>query len=167
MSNEIYLRHVEEADLPLFFEQQLDAEANYMAAFTAKDPADREAFDAKWVKILADGSIQIRTILYGKQVAGHIVCHGWFGVPEVSYWLGKEYWGRGIATTALRLFLEVVQERPLYARAVKDNRSSIRVLKKCGFTAYGEDKGFAHSRGQEVEEVLLWLEEEEGKTINI
>ena len=105
MSSDVRLRDVREADLGVFFEQQLDAEANFMAAFTAKDPADREAFDAKWGKILADEAIRIRAILYGEQVAGHIVSHGWFGEPEVSYWLGKEFWGRGIATAALGLFL--------------------------------------------------------------
>ena len=159
MTNDIYLRDVIEADLPIFFEQQLDPEANRMAAFTAKDPTDREPFMVKWGKILADERIRIKTILYGEQVAGHIVSHGWFGEPEVSYWLGKEYWGRGIATAALMQFLEVVQMRPLYARAVKDNIASIRVLEKCGFTACGEDRGFANARGEEVEEIIFRLEQ--------
>jgi RimJ/RimL family protein N-acetyltransferase len=89
------LRDVREDDLDIFFEQQLDPEATYMAAFTAKDPADREAFNAHWSKILGDESITIQTILYRGQVAGHILSHAWFGDPEVSYWLGKEFWGVG------------------------------------------------------------------------
>ena len=157
MPNDIQLRDVTEADLPIFFQQQLEPEANYMAAFTAKDPTDRETFDAKWTKILADETIVIKTILYAGQVAGHIVSHAWFGDPEISYWIGKVYWSRGIASAALAMFLDVVQTRPLYARAVQDNAASIRVLQKCDFTICGEDRGFANARGEEVEEVILRL----------
>ena len=159
MSSDVRLWDVREADLGVFFEQQLDAEANFMAAFTAKDPADREAFDAKWGKILADEAIRLKTILAAEHVAGHIVSHDWFGEPQVSYWLGKEFWGRGIATAALGLFLDVVEIRPLYARAAKDNVASIRVLEKCGFTIRAEDRGFANARGEEVDEVILRLED--------
>jgi len=158
MANDVQLRDVSEADLAIFFEQQLDPEANFMAAFTAKDPTDREAFDAKWGKILADERITLKTVLYDGQVAGHIVSHGWFGEPEVSYWLGREFWGKGIATAALGQFLELVETRPLYARAVTDNLASIRVLEKCGFRVCGEDRGFANARGGEVDEVVLRLE---------
>jgi RimJ/RimL family protein N-acetyltransferase len=157
MRNDIRLREVREADLAIFFEQQVDPEANSMAAFTAKDPTDRVAFRAKWEKILADEAIILRTILHGKQVAGHIVCHGWFGEPEVSYWLGKEFWGQGIASVALAQFLDVVAIRPLYARTAKDNAASIRVLEKCGFKVRGEDRGFANARGEMVDEVILRL----------
>ena len=85
-------------DLPIFFGQQLDQEANYMAAFTAKDPSDRQAFDVHWEKVLADKGITIRTILFDGQVAGSVLCHAWGGEPEISYWLGKEFWNKGIAT---------------------------------------------------------------------
>ncbi|GAB4579398.1 MAG: hypothetical protein Fur0022_21360 [Anaerolineales bacterium] len=67
------------------------------------------------------------------------------------------FWGKGIATEALPLFLEIQTVRPLYARAVKDNFGSIRVLEKCGFVKIGEDKGFANARGMEVEEVVMEL----------
>jgi RimJ/RimL family protein N-acetyltransferase len=159
LTDDIRLREVGEADLAIFFEQQVDPEANRMAAFTAKDPADRVAFTAKWEKILADEAIILRTILYGDQVAGHIVCHGWFGEPEVSYWLGKEFWSRGIASAALAQFMDVVEIRPLYAQAAKDNVASIRVLEKCGFAVCSEDRGFANARGEEVDEVILRLED--------
>ena len=154
-AGKILLRDVEEDDLPLFFAHQLDPEANYLAAFTAKDPTDRDAFIAHWAKILADENITIRTIMFAGQVAGHIVSHSWFGDPEISYWIGKEYWGQGIATQALSEFLNLVKIRPLYARVVKDNLASFRVLEKCGFIMDGEDKGFANARGQEVEEFIL------------
>ncbi len=43
---DIVLRDVTMGDIPIFFEQQLDSEANQMAAFTVKNPADWEAFIA-------------------------------------------------------------------------------------------------------------------------
>ena len=150
------LRPVVDTDLPIFFEQQLDPEANWMAAFTAKDPTDRTAFDTHWGKILADPGITIRTILVDGQVAGSVLCHAWGGEPELSYWLGKEYWGRGIATQALAMFLEVVHERPVYARVARDNIASIRVLEKNSFEQSGEGKWFSNARGMEVDE-LVWV----------
>lgn len=152
------LREVVAADLPIFFAQQLDPEANIMAAFTAKDPADRAAFDAHWRKILANEAIVKKTILFEGQVAGHITHFQQFGDPAVSYWIGKDYWGKGIATQALRAFLEVITVRPLFARAVKDNLGSIRVLEKCGFVIFDEDTGFSEARGVEVEEYILRLD---------
>jgi RimJ/RimL family protein N-acetyltransferase len=80
------------------------------------------------------------------------------GKPEVTYWIGKEYWGRGLATQALTHFLSLVTIRPLYAAAAKDNIGSLRVLQKCGFTIVGYGKGFANARGAEIEEVMLKLE---------
>ena len=157
MTIDILLRDVTEGDLQIFFEQQLDPVANYMAAFTAKDPADREAFAAHWAKILGDKIIKIKTILFEGHVAGYVLSHGWYGKPEVSYWIGKEHWGKGIATQALSGFLDLQEVRPLYAWVAKDNVASLRVLKKCGFTIVGHGKGFANARGEEIEEVNLKL----------
>jgi RimJ/RimL family protein N-acetyltransferase len=153
----ISVRKIITSDLEIFFKQQLDAEANQMAAFTAKDPSDRQAFDEKWEKILADESITIRAVLFDGKVAGHVVCHSWFGDPEVSYWIGREYWGKGIATKALKLLLDELDERPLLARVAKDNIGSIRVLEKCGFVVSGSDKGFSNARSKEIEELIYKL----------
>ena len=151
---EVYLRGVREDDLETFFEQMQDREANYMAAFTAKDPTDREAFTAHWAKIREDEGITLRTIVFDGKIAGHIVCHGWFGNPEISYWIGKEYWGQGVATRALEEFTVILHQRPLYARVAKDNIASIRVLEKVGFKLSGDDTGFANARGEEIEESI-------------
>ena len=151
------LREISADDLPIFFEYELDEDARWMAAFTSKDPADRVAFMAHWAKVLADPGVTIRTILVDDEVAGSVLVHGWFGEPEVSYWIGRAYWGRGVASRALALFLDEVPTRPLMARVAKDNLASLRVLEKCGFTRYGTDKGFANARGQEVEEIILRL----------
>jgi RimJ/RimL family protein N-acetyltransferase len=153
----VRLRDTVEADLSIFFEHQLDPVANHMAAFIVEDPSDRAAFDARWARILADDSITKKTVLVDGQVAGHVTGFEQFGKPSVGYWLGREFWGRGIATRALAEFLTLVETRPLYARAASDNIGSIRVLEKCGFTITGTDRGFAHARGAEIEEVILIL----------
>lgn len=158
MKNDLYLRDVIPNDLPIFFEHQKDPDANYMAAFTSRDPSDREAFMAHWSKILASPTVIVKTILYDGQVAGSVLSYEESGKAEVSYWIGKEFWGKGIATWALSEFLAHVNKtRPIYARSAKDNAGSLRVLEKCGFTITGEDKGFANARGQEVEEFVLTL----------
>ena len=161
MTSDLLLRDVIEDDLPIFFEQQLDSDANYLAAFTAKNPADRDAFTSHWHKILGDDTTTNKTILFAGQVVGHIARFERLGKPEVSYWIGKEYWGKGLATKALSEFLSQVKERPVYARAAKDNTASLRVLEKCGFEISGQDKGFSHARGKEVEEFILELRGEE------
>jgi RimJ/RimL family protein N-acetyltransferase len=158
MSNELLLRNVVNDDLPIFFDNQLDHEANYMAAFTAKDPTNQEAFMAHWHRILAEETNIIQTIICNGQVAGSVSSYLDEGKPEVTYWLGKKYWGQGIATWALREFLaQHNKNRPIYARVAKDNLGSRRVLEKCGFIIIGELKGFANARGQEIEEFLLEL----------
>jgi RimJ/RimL family protein N-acetyltransferase len=155
----VSLREVEEGDLPIFFEQQLDPEANHMAAFTVKDPTDQQGFSARWNRILNNETISVKTVLYHGAVAGSVLTFEQFGETEISYWIGKEYWGKGIATQALSRFLETIKLRPLYARAVKDNFASLRVLDKCGFKKIGEDKGFANARGEVVEEYILKLDD--------
>ena len=158
MHNKCFLRAVIDSDLPIFFAQQLDPDANYMTAFTAKDPSNREAFDAHWDKIRAEPTILIRTILCDGQVAGSVLSYEEDGRPEVSYGLGREFWGKGIATWALGEFLrEVNLKRPMYARVAKDNLGSRRVLEKCGFAVIGEERGYANARGMEIEELLLEL----------
>jgi RimJ/RimL family protein N-acetyltransferase len=81
------------------------------------------------------------------------------GERQVTYWIGREYWGRGAATAELREVLDAVRDRPLHARAAADNGGSIRVLEKCGFVVTGNDRGFANARGEEIDEVLLTLSE--------
>ena len=160
MKNELLLRDVLPDDLPIFFEQQLNQEANTMAAFTSKDPTDQEAFMVHWRKNLGNDTCIIKTILFNGQVAGSVSSYEDEGKPEVTYWLGKEYWGKGIATSALTEFLTHHNKtRPIYARVAKDNLGSRRVLEKCGFAIIGESKGFANARGQEIEEFLLELVE--------
>lgn len=154
----ITLREVEASDLETFFRQQLDPEANRMAAFVGENPQDRGAFDAHWAKILHAPRITNRTIVADGQIAGHIACFPQGEDMEVTYWLGREFWGRGIATRALEAMLRLVTDRPMVARAATDNVASLRVLEKCGFKIVGQNKDFAHGRREETEEYILRLD---------
>ena len=154
----ITLREVEPSDLETFFEHQLDPEAIRMAAFVYRDPKDKVAFDAHWDKILSSSKNINRTIVADGQVAGHIACFPQGENLEVTYWLGKEFWGKGLATQALDRMLHLVVARPIFGRAASDNIGSIRVLQKCGFKIIGKDKGFANGRGEDTEECILRLD---------
>jgi RimJ/RimL family protein N-acetyltransferase len=156
---DVRLREVIESDLPVFFEQQQDDVANHMAAFTSKDPSDRDAFDDRWRRIFADATLVKRTILHREEVVGNVACHRWFGEPEIAYGVARPHWGKGIATEALSMFLEEVSERPLFARVAVDNLGSIRVLEKCGFRLIGHERGFADARGEEIDEAVYRLGE--------
>ena len=126
----IFIRPVVDSDLPAFYLHQADAEAARMADFPSRDET---AFYAHWRKIMADPLTILRTIQYDGQVVGNVVSFVMEGNREVGYWLGCEFWGKGIASAALRLFLMEVTERPLYGVAANSNPASMRVLEKCGF----------------------------------
>jgi RimJ/RimL family protein N-acetyltransferase len=147
------LRAVTAADLPILYEFQLDPEATAMAAFPSRD---HDAFMAHSAKIMADASTVYHVILADGQVAGSLVSWEMEGEREVGYWLGREFWGKGIATEALRQFLGVVTTRPLFAHVAKHNIGSRRVLEKCGFTVIGDDKYF-NIGNEEVDEFVLRL----------
>ena len=91
----ITIRNVETSDISIFFEQQLDLEANRMAAFVRDDPHDRAAFDVHWKRIMDSTGIVKKTILRGEEVAGHISCYPQEGELEVTYWLAKKALGQG------------------------------------------------------------------------
>jgi RimJ/RimL family protein N-acetyltransferase len=154
----ITLRNVETSDISIFFEQQLDPEAIRIAAFVRANRRDRAVFDAHWKRIMNSAGIVNKTILRGEEVVGHVSCYPQEGELEVSYWLGKKHWGKGLATAALKKLLQEISHRPIFARAAKDNVGSVRVLRKCDFKIIGEDKGFAEGRGEETEEYIFRLD---------
>ena len=141
------LRDVVEADLEAFFEHQREPEANEMAIFPARD---RETFDAHWRRILADDSVFKKTIVHEGEPAGNIGCWQQDGQRLVGYWVGRDFWGKGLATRAVAELVEEVADRPLHAWVATSNVGSIRVLEKCGFVQVG-------SRTTDVEELLFEL----------
>ena len=153
------LRELRDEDLAVLFDQWADPVAAHMAAFTAPDHMDREAFERRWSRLRADETVINRVILVEDEVVGTIGSWGDAGEREVTYWIGRSYWGKGIATCALTAFLTVDASRPLHARIAHDNVGSRRVLEKCGFRAVGTEHGFAEARSREIEEIVLRLEE--------
>jgi RimJ/RimL family protein N-acetyltransferase len=130
------LRPVEAGDLDAFFEHQSDRDAASLAAVPSRE---RPAFNAHWAGILADPEITIRTIADDGAVAGYVFTFISGGERVVGYWLGREHWGRGLATQALRAFLPLVGERPLRATVAPANQASVRVLEKNGFRLLREE----------------------------
>ena len=133
----ITLRSVLPSDLPILFQQQLDPEAVAMSAYPAKD---RGEFMRHWEGILKNKNVTPQTIVYKEKVAGHIICwkEGKYE-QRIGYWIGKEFWRRGIASTAVAEMLVLVKIRPLFAEVANHNLASQKVLQKNGFTIH--DKG--------------------------
>lgn len=156
-NNNITLTETEKDDLNSFFQFQLDKEANYLAAFTSKDPNDKTAYIEKFTKHLNDPTINMRTIKANDEIAGSIAKFVLENEAEITYWIDKKFWGQGIATAALKDFLKIEQIRPIYARVAFDNYGSQKVLEKCGFVKTGKDKGFANARQTEIEEFIYKL----------
>ncbi|MFN7966027.1 MAG: GNAT family N-acetyltransferase [Acidobacteriota bacterium] len=149
------LRPVIESDLPIFFEHQRDPIAVEMCVFTSRD---WPAFVEHWTKrIMAAPTGVARTILIDGQVAGNAVTFDMFSDREIGYWIGREYWGRGLATYAVSELLKLDPIRPIYAHVAKHNAGSLRVLQKCGFMHHGVEQGPPNARGECVEEFVLVL----------
>jgi RimJ/RimL family protein N-acetyltransferase len=148
------LRDVTEADLPIFFEFERDPVANEMAAFPARD---REAFMQHWTaNILGNDTGRNRTILLDDVVVGNILSWEQSGDRRVGYWIGREYWGRGVASRALAIFLVEVDERPLHAYVAAHNAGSIRVLEKSGFRIVRAETN--EEPGVRIDELLFRLD---------
>jgi RimJ/RimL family protein N-acetyltransferase len=155
---DVSLRPVEDGDLDTILQQVTDPESIRMAAFTAEDQTDRGAFLNRMSRLRADTSVSHRVIDVDGAIAGTI---GSFRIDdelEVTYWVGRTHWGKGIASAALQLLLAETAERPVYARAASDNVASLRVLEKAGFRRVAVNRDFARGRGEEIEETILRLD---------
>lgn len=128
----ITLRLTRESDLETLYEHQSDPIARAMAVFGGRD---RESFMAHWLKIQLDDEALARTVVLDGSVAGNVMSWSRDGKRYVGYWIGREFWGLGLATAGLRALCAEILERPLYALVVDANSGSKRVLEKSGFVA--------------------------------
>lgn len=151
---DVRLRDIRPDDLPTLFAQQDDPAACQMAACPSRD---WPAFQAHWQRVLSTPSLVTRAIEADGQLAGNIVSFELDGERAVGYWLGCDYWGRGVASAALAAFLPLLPERPLHAHVAKHNIGSRRVLEKCGFTIVGENPAPPAAPGGAVDEWVLIL----------
>lgn len=151
----IALRLITDADLDALFDQERDPEAVRMAAFTRDDPDDRSAFDAHMARVRSAPGITMRAVTCDGQLVGSCAAFPVEGDTEVTYWIDRAAWGRGIASRALELLLDLVPVRPLHARAASGNAGSLRVLQKAGFKVIGTEVSFASARNAAIEETIL------------
>ncbi|HEX4526114.1 MAG TPA: GNAT family N-acetyltransferase [Gaiellaceae bacterium] len=154
----VSLRPLEDRDLDPIYRQVTDPESIRMAAFTPENQADRRAFLNRMSRLQADTSVTHLVIEVDGAPAGTIGSFHLDDQLEVTYWVDRAQWGKGIASAALELLLAETAERPVYGRAASDNVGSLRVLEKAGFRRVGVNRGFAHGRGEEIEETILRLD---------
>lgn len=154
---DVALRPIEDSDLDALFDQMRDPESVRMAAFTAKDPDDRAAFDAHMAKVRAAPDVTMRAVVHRDRLVGHIASFVQDGDTEITYWIDRSVWGQGIAGQALALLLDTVATRPLHARAASDNLGSLKVLQRAGFTVIGTEVSYANARDADIEETILRL----------
>jgi len=153
----VTLRPIEQVDLPVFFEHQQHKPAQFMAAFVHEDMTDRKQFEAHWAKLMSSDTVLKYSVEVDGKLVGHIMSFEMVGDREITCWIDHHYWGKGIATAAIELFIEIESTRPLHGRAAKDNIASIRSMEKCGFVLVAHERGFAHGRGKEIDEVVMVL----------
>ncbi len=128
-----------------------------MAAYQARNPADRAVFDHHWNSILNDPNVLVRTIEHEGDVAGSILVFDG-ETPEINFWTSTKYWGKGITTSAVDAFLAEYTKRPLTAHVVQDNLGSIKVLERRGFKTIGTEQIFSNARAEVVTENVMQLD---------
>jgi RimJ/RimL family protein N-acetyltransferase len=155
----ITLRPLEDSDLDRLFVWESDPRAVQMAAFTREDPSDRAEFDAHKERIRNDPSCTLLAIDDDDEFVGTIGSFTMEGEREVTYWIAPARWGQGLASRALRAFLEIEPTRPLYGRCADHNAGSAKVLARAGFVEVGQDTAFARGVGAEIVERIYRLDQ--------
>jgi RimJ/RimL family protein N-acetyltransferase len=153
------LRPLREEDLPTMFEIQFDDEAQHLAAFVGETARDRDAYLKRWREFLKDEEIGTKVIELDGEIVGSVGTFPIEGDIELTYWIRKDVWGRGVATKAVAALLEGFTARPLHARVVEDNLGSVRVLERNGFVRIGSEDSFAEGRQATVTELIYVLSE--------
>jgi RimJ/RimL family protein N-acetyltransferase len=127
----VELREVREEDLAFAFALHRDPVARAMAVFVAEETYEQHV--ARWRATLVHPERTLRMVVVEGMSVGYVASFLRDGVREVSYWIERSVWGRGVATAALAKLLELVAERPVHARVALGNGASRRVLEKNGF----------------------------------
>ena len=151
------LRQTVIEDLEFLFKFQLDKDAINLAAFTPEDPTNKSKYLGKYKKLIDDPTVNMQTITIDNIIVGSISKFEREGKSEITYWIDKAFWNKGIATKALKRFLTIEKTRPIFARVAFDNLASQKVLERSNFIKTGTDKGFANARQKEIEEFIYKL----------
>ena len=156
-AEEIMLSPTKVTELESLFRFQLDEESRLLAAFMPKDPTNKALYLEKYKKLLKEPTVNMQTLFLENSIIGSISKFEMEGDAEITYWIDRPFWGKGIATTALRKFLGIESLRPIFGRVAFDNIGSRTVLEKNGFVRIGEDTGFANARQKEITEFIYKL----------
>ena len=77
---------------------------------------------------------------------------------EMGYWLGEQYWGRGLMTRAVQAASEWALDEykltRIFAMVFSHNVGSVRVLEKAGFEREGTMRRSAIKNGVVLDQVL-------------
>jgi ribosomal-protein-alanine N-acetyltransferase len=154
----VVLRDLAEDDLDVLFDIQDDGVARQMAAFITPESGARDDYRAKWRGIIANKETLAKVIVVEGEVVGSAGAFVLDGDTEVTYWVRRDLWGRGLASAALAELLRVVTARPVRGRVAADNVGSATVLLRNGFRRVGEETAYAEARGAEIEELVYRLD---------
>jgi [ribosomal protein S5]-alanine N-acetyltransferase len=84
---------------------------------------------------------------------------------EMGYWLGQDFWGRGITTAAIRALtgygFETLDLTRIFAVPFASSSASIRVLEKCGFLREGTMRRSAVKEDVVIDQVLYAMTDED------
>lgn len=84
---------------------------------------------------------------------------------ELGYWIGEPFWGKGLMTAMVRLFVAEMFQRfnvwRIYAGVYSNNHASMRVLEKAGFKREGVLRKAAFKDGKVLDEVRFSILKEE------
>lgn len=147
-------------DLETLFIFQADEESNRVAAFNSADPKDKKAYLDKWTGIVANPKVNMQTIFIDDVLVGSVIHFDLGDETNVSYWIDRKHWGKGIASKALQQFIATTDKQTLYGMVAFDNIGSQKVLERNGFVRIGAKKGFANGRGEEIQEFVYRLDKQ-------
>ncbi len=126
-----------------------------VARYLARVPHPYPPGEARrWIEALADGD-EVALAVERRADRAMIGCCGYTlepdGTPDIGYWLGRAYWGQGLATEAVgrllaHLFEDLGKER-VSASALPENPASIRLQQRLGFAYAGAVEWDLPARG--------------------
>jgi len=157
VATSVQLRPVVKSDIALFFEHHLELRPLPAGASIADLDSRKATFVDRWEQMRSDERVLARTIVWKGAVTGYVVHLIQRDKPSISCWLGRDYWGKGVATQAVRDFLDLIEKRPVYARVAYDNLAAMQVFRKTGFEIVGYDSFFSEAHGYEIDEIILAL----------
>jgi RimJ/RimL family protein N-acetyltransferase len=108
------------------------------------DDRERNQHDLTWAIEFEGAAVGGVGVHLGRDVHRHSA--------ELGYWLGRQYWGRGIMTAVLGTFVDraisAFRLHRLHATVYANNPASMRVLEKIGFEREGVQKSAVVKRGE-------------------